>query len=428
MSAVSPISSSLPRYGYTTGTFDLLSEKHLELLQMMKARCSYLIVGLVSDTLGTKQKRRPILSYEHRRALLLHSKYVDEVVEHQGEPKHDAWCKLRFNVLFIGDDYYQREEYTLFQRAHPDVPIYYLPLPHPEYDHTTDLLGRISQRVLHDLSPLSSGVGGTLLQYKSPDHHWVMKPVNLSAREAQLPLFERTKNVYRMPLPPPRNWKCLPLTSDTPSPPVYANITGVNGWREVMIHQELLKSGGTQDWNPVVEVRLVFEQKEEELPNIPQEKKDWSFVMTERQRPSTMFWLLQRYAGPTLHQWILTHLTHTITETLMNQFTALLTRIEQLLGELRMLGLVHGDLHPENICVDTQGRISFLDFGWCYHQSFHMDAAERDYYESCLENQFDRQHFWDSMEYYYIHEPWFKHVIPKDLIKEVTDLSCSIYE
>ena len=59
--------------GYTTGTFDLPHAGHFAILQKCKALCKILIVGLVSDELGIKQKRKPVLSYEHRKTILENS-------------------------------------------------------------------------------------------------------------------------------------------------------------------------------------------------------------------------------------------------------------------------------------------------------------------------------------------------------------------
>ena len=94
--------------GYTTGTFDLVHQGHFEILKKCKLYCKYLIVGLVSDKLGEKQKRKPILDFEHRKSILEHCKHVDTVVKFDGTSKQEDYKKLKFNVLFIADEYYKK--------------------------------------------------------------------------------------------------------------------------------------------------------------------------------------------------------------------------------------------------------------------------------------------------------------------------------
>ena len=86
--------------GYTTGTFDLLHPGHLEFLKTSKAMCDRLIVGLTSDRLAVIQKRKPFFSYQHRYDLLSVLKYVDSVIEHDGQTKDEAYKMFFFSYTF----------------------------------------------------------------------------------------------------------------------------------------------------------------------------------------------------------------------------------------------------------------------------------------------------------------------------------------
>ena len=86
--------------GYVTGSFDLLHRGHFNLLEKCKHNCNFLIVGLVSDDLGKKQKRKPILSFELRKESLLSMKWVNEVIKFDGETKHEDFLKIKFDILF----------------------------------------------------------------------------------------------------------------------------------------------------------------------------------------------------------------------------------------------------------------------------------------------------------------------------------------
>lgn len=69
----------------TFGAFDLLHYGHMRLLQRLAERGSHLIVGLATDELiSSAGKPRPFYSFDIRREMLLHTRYVNEVVPHGG--------------------------------------------------------------------------------------------------------------------------------------------------------------------------------------------------------------------------------------------------------------------------------------------------------------------------------------------------------
>jgi glycerol-3-phosphate cytidylyltransferase len=97
--------------GYTSGTFDLPHHGHFNILRRMKALCDVLIVGLTTDKLGACQKRKPIMSYDHRESILINCEHVDIVLAHEGLPKTTVIDRLKIDVVFIGEDYIGCDEY-----------------------------------------------------------------------------------------------------------------------------------------------------------------------------------------------------------------------------------------------------------------------------------------------------------------------------
>jgi glycerol-3-phosphate cytidylyltransferase len=396
----------LVKRGYSTGTFDLLSMKHLELLRMMKQRCNFLTIGLVSDALGEQQKRVPLLPFAHRRALLEHCRWVDEVVEHNGDDKLTAWSKLHFDILFIGDDYYGKEEYEQFERQAPNIPVVYLPLPHPTYEHTTDMIRRLEHRYILHWTPLHYGVGGMVWQYRSTDCHMVIKSVMLGQSEYKDTQTPLSGNVYRLSVPPPRNWKQRqPLSVPVQTQP---NLTGVNGWREILVHREVLRD--KYAWNPVFQVRQVYENCEKTpvtaapVSSVPTSLTAVTRLQEERAYPVAMYWLYQQHAGVTLDAWLKAH--HDEPERVRKVWS----QLEQLWKDLKQEQLVHGDVHPFNLCVQetADDLVSLIDFGWCYHHSFALDKEEVAYYRQHLENRFDEKHFYQSLAFLYQDRyPWY---------------------
>lgn len=92
--------------GYTTGVFDMFHIGHLNILKQAKEHCDYLIVGVSTDELCLSYKGKcPIVPFEERMAIVESIKYVDEVVPQIDRNKFAAWERLKFDVMFVGDDW-----------------------------------------------------------------------------------------------------------------------------------------------------------------------------------------------------------------------------------------------------------------------------------------------------------------------------------
>ncbi|MUV36907.1 D-glycero-beta-D-manno-heptose-7-phosphate kinase [Lentibacillus sp. JNUCC-1] len=94
------------KIGYTTGVFDLFHVGHLNILKRAKAQCDYLIVGVSTDELvATYKHKDPVIPFEERCEIVEGIKYVDHVVAQEHRDKFAAWETLKFDVMFVGDDW-----------------------------------------------------------------------------------------------------------------------------------------------------------------------------------------------------------------------------------------------------------------------------------------------------------------------------------
>jgi glycerol-3-phosphate cytidylyltransferase len=92
--------------GYTTGVFDMFHVGHLNILQKAKELCDYLIVGVSTDELVMAYKnKRPVIPYNERKQIIASIKYVNQVVPQENRDKFSAWEHLKFDVMFVGDDW-----------------------------------------------------------------------------------------------------------------------------------------------------------------------------------------------------------------------------------------------------------------------------------------------------------------------------------
>ena len=121
------------KIGYTAGVFDLFHIGHLNLIKGAKSLCDYLIVGVNADELVMEYKKKtPIILLHERLAIVESIRYVDKVVVQTSLDKLQAWERLKYDVLFIGDDWKGSLRYieTEEQLKSVDVDLIYLPYTH----------------------------------------------------------------------------------------------------------------------------------------------------------------------------------------------------------------------------------------------------------------------------------------------------------
>jgi glycerol-3-phosphate cytidylyltransferase len=100
--------------GYTTGVFDLFHIGHLNLLKNAKGLCDKLIVGVSTDELVMEYKnKKPIITFEERIEIIRNIKYVDAAIAQESRDKFAIWEKIKFDIMFVGDDWFQSEKWKV---------------------------------------------------------------------------------------------------------------------------------------------------------------------------------------------------------------------------------------------------------------------------------------------------------------------------
>jgi len=117
------------KLGYTTGVFDLFHIGHLNILRRAKEQCEYLIVGVSTDELVMEYKnKKPVIPFEERKQIVQAIKYVDEVVVQETLDKYEAYLRLKYDVLFHGDDWKNlsiyNETITKFKNIGVDIVLF----------------------------------------------------------------------------------------------------------------------------------------------------------------------------------------------------------------------------------------------------------------------------------------------------------------
>jgi cytidyltransferase-like protein len=100
------VTTTRGRVGYIPGVYDLFHIGHLNILRAARANCDYLVAGVVSDERAEAGKgRRPVIPLDERLAIVNSVGLVDEVVVDDSTDKAQMLDKVRFDVIFKGDDW-----------------------------------------------------------------------------------------------------------------------------------------------------------------------------------------------------------------------------------------------------------------------------------------------------------------------------------
>lgn len=116
--------------GYTTGVYDLFHIGHLNLLKNAKGLCDKLIVGVTVDDLVKYKKKRAIIPFEDRLEIVRSIKYVDAAIPQDNIDKFAAWEKLKFDILFVGDDWYHSESWKDMEEKFKSVGVKVIYFPY----------------------------------------------------------------------------------------------------------------------------------------------------------------------------------------------------------------------------------------------------------------------------------------------------------
>lgn len=105
---------------YTGGTFDLFHSGHVKFLKQCKKIAGVdgrVVVSLNSDEFIERYKgRKPIMSFDERKSVLLACRYVDGVVENfGGSDSKPAILSILPDFVVIGDDWAKKDYYAQMQ-------------------------------------------------------------------------------------------------------------------------------------------------------------------------------------------------------------------------------------------------------------------------------------------------------------------------
>jgi len=116
--------------GYTSGVYDLFHIGHLNLLKNAKGLCDKLIVGVTSDELVSYKNKKAVIRHSERMEIVRNIKCVDSVVPQHDMDKFKMWERLKFDVMFVGDDWFKTPKWNDIEKKLKDVGVEIIYFPY----------------------------------------------------------------------------------------------------------------------------------------------------------------------------------------------------------------------------------------------------------------------------------------------------------
>jgi len=127
---------------FTSGTWDMFHQGHLNLLKKSKALGDKLIVAVSTDELVKSYKgSNPVIPFEQRVEIIRSCKYVDEVISQTNLTDIEDLKNYGVNIITIGDDWKDKHLEGLDWAKNNGIEVIYL--PYTQETSTTQIIKKI---------------------------------------------------------------------------------------------------------------------------------------------------------------------------------------------------------------------------------------------------------------------------------------------
>ena len=123
--------------GYTTGVYDLFHIGHLNLLRNAKAMCDKLVVGVTTDELVSYKFKKAVIPFVERMEIVQSIDFVDAAIPQESMDKFAAWEKLKFDIMFVGDDWYKDKKWQNIEVQFKEVGVRIVYFPYTKGTSST---------------------------------------------------------------------------------------------------------------------------------------------------------------------------------------------------------------------------------------------------------------------------------------------------
>ncbi len=123
--------------GYTSGVYDLFHIGHLNLLKNAKGLCDKLIVGVTSDELVAYKNKKAVIPHQERMEIVRNIRHVDAVVPQNDMDKFKMWERIKFDIMFVGDDWFESEKWQALDKKFKEVGVKIIYFPYTKGTSST---------------------------------------------------------------------------------------------------------------------------------------------------------------------------------------------------------------------------------------------------------------------------------------------------
>ena len=123
--------------GYISGVFDLFHIGHLNILINSKSMCDHLIVGVTVDDLVAYKNKKAVIPFQERLEIVRSIKYVDATIAQESMDKFKVWERLKFDVLFVGDDWFETPKWKEIEEQFKEVDVKVVYFPYTKSTSST---------------------------------------------------------------------------------------------------------------------------------------------------------------------------------------------------------------------------------------------------------------------------------------------------
>lgn len=123
--------------GYTSGVYDLFHIGHLNLLKNAKTLCDKLIVGVSSDELVAYKNKKAVINHQERMEIVRSIKHVDAVIPQDDLDKFKMWERLKFDIMFVGDDWFNSPKWKELDKQFKKVGVKIVYFPYTQSTSST---------------------------------------------------------------------------------------------------------------------------------------------------------------------------------------------------------------------------------------------------------------------------------------------------
>lgn len=107
--------------GYTSGVYDLFHVGHVNILRNAKAMCDKLVVGVTVDELVSYKGKQAVIPFHERIEVVRSCQYVDVAIPQNNMDKAAAAKKNHASYLFVGDDWYESDQWKKHEQELKEV-------------------------------------------------------------------------------------------------------------------------------------------------------------------------------------------------------------------------------------------------------------------------------------------------------------------